>query len=83
MNDSCLLKCQHAEPKAIMEIPTHASNVALKLKDQERNEANIIFLNTWISNLSRENMIFIDSEVLQNMKSRICSIVNKKDKVLP
>jgi hypothetical protein len=83
MNNFPLLKCQHVEPKAIMEIPTHASNASLKLKDYERNEANIIFKNTWITNLSCENMIYIDSEVLHNVKSRICSIVNKKDKVLP
>lgn len=83
MNDFPLLKCQHAEPKVIMEIPTHASNASLKVKDQERNEAKIIFEDTWISNLSCENMISIDSEVLHNMKLKKCSIVNKKDKVLP
>jgi len=43
MNNSPLLKCQHVEPKAIMEIPTHASNASLKLKDYERNEAKLIF----------------------------------------
>jgi len=33
MDDPPLLKCQHVEPKAITKIPTHASNVSLKLKD--------------------------------------------------